>query len=145
VLLASAHTSAANRLITAATQAGLRRFTELDTRDFAALLRFDSDYAVTEITAQRGEWMVDKRLAELHLTQEGVLVLGINRADGSFLGTPNGETSIHVDDRVLAYGRAPVLRELATRESTKGDEAHAIAVDEQREVMRRDHPGETTQ
>ena len=87
-LLASVHTSPADRLITAATQAGLRRFTELDTTDFHSLLRFDADYAVTELTAHDGEWLVGKSLADLHLTAEGVVVLGILRADGSFLGTP---------------------------------------------------------
>lgn len=137
VLLVSVHTSVANRIITAATQAALRRFSQLDTTDFASLLRFDSDYAVTELTAHEGEWLVGKRLAELHLTSEGVVVLGIHRADGSFLGTPTGDTAVGPEDHVLAYGRAPVLRELATRKHVAGDEAHALAVDEQQAVLKR--------
>lgn len=135
VLLVSVHTAPADRLITSVTVACLRRFTSLDTRDFAALLRFDSDYAVTELTVHSGEWLVDKRLADLHLTQEGVVVLGIHRRDGSFVGTPTGETHIHADDHVLAYGRSGNLRELATRSAAGGDKAHADAVDEQRALV----------
>jgi len=137
VLLVSVHTSVADRLIAAATRAAMRRFTELDTTDFASLLRFDSDYAVTELTAHEGEWLVGKRLADLHLTSEGVVVLGIHRIDGPFLGTPTGNTSIGAEDQVLAYGRAPVLRELATRNQLAGDRAHAIAVDRQQALIRR--------
>jgi hypothetical protein len=137
VLLISVHTSLANRLITTATNAALGRFTGLDTTDFAALLRFDSDFAVTELTAHEGEWLVGKRLAELHLTSEGVVVLGIHRANGSFLGTPTGNTRIEPEDHVLAYGRSPVLRELATRARSAGDRAHEVAVDAQREFLRR--------
>jgi hypothetical protein len=137
VLLISVHTSVANRLITAATNAALRRFTELDTTDFASLLRFDSDYAVTELTAHNGDWFVGKRLADMHLTNEGVLVLGIHRAGGAFLGTPTGDTTIRAEDHVLAYGRAPVLQELATRQRAVGDQAHALAVDEQRALLKR--------
>ena len=135
LLLASVHTSLADRLITSITEAALRRFTTLDTRDFAALLRFDSDYAVTELTVQDGEWLVDKRLADLHLTQEGVVVLGIHRSNGSFVGTPTGETRITSGDHVLAYGRSGNLRELATRTDAVGDAAHATAVDEQRSLV----------
>jgi hypothetical protein len=137
VLLLAVHTSAANRLIDSVTRASLRRFTELDTRDFASLLRFDSDYAVTEFHAHDGEWAVDRRLSDLHLTQEGVVVLGLHRADGRFIGTPTGDTVIHAGDLVLAYGRADVLRELASRRSSEGDQAHEVAVQEQAALLQR--------
>ena len=100
-------------------------------------MRFESDYAVTELTAHEGEWMVDHRLADLQLSAEGVLVLGIHRSDGSFVGAPVGATKIRPGDRVLAYGHTHALRELATRSAEAGDEAHAIAVDEHRAALRK--------
>jgi hypothetical protein len=137
ILLALVHTGSAERAIESVTKAALRRFTSLDTRDFAALLRFDSDYAVTEFHADEGEWLVDRRLADLHLTREGVVILGLHRADGTFIGAPTGDTVIHAGDLILAYGRSPVLRELANRPSSEGDAAHELAVDEHKAVMER--------
>ncbi|MCP4224843.1 MAG: potassium transporter TrkA [Actinomycetia bacterium] len=135
VLLLSVHTKLANRAIESATKASLRRFTTLDTRDFAALLRFDSDYAVTEFHTDEGEWLVDRRLAELHLTEEGVVILGLHRDDGTFIGAPTGDTQIHAGDFILAYGRAPVLKELASRQVVEGDAAHEVAVGEHKAVV----------
>jgi len=141
VLLVWVHTRWANLLIEGVTKAALRRFTELDTRDFAALMRFDSDYTVSEFHADEGEWMVDHPLADLHLTKEGVVVLGLHRASGEFIGAPTGDTMILAGDQVLAYGRAPLLRELAARTTSEGDAAHKLAVDTQRAVLKEQAAG----
>jgi hypothetical protein len=137
VLLLFVHTRVANLVIESATKAALRRFTTLDTRDFAPLLRFDSDFAVTEFHTDEGEWLVDRSLADLRLTKEGVVVLGLHRGDGTFIGAPTGDTKIHAGDFILAYGRAPVLRELANRRSTEGDAAHELAVSEHKAMIER--------
>jgi hypothetical protein len=129
IVLLSVHTSVANRAIESVTRAGLRRFTELDTRDFAALLRFDSDFTVSEFHVHDDEWMAGNRLADLRLTREGVVVLGLHRTDGSWVGTPNGDTEIRTGDAVLAYGHINALRELAVRDRVHGDAAHDQAVD----------------
>ena len=136
VLLLFVHTTVANRVIESVTRACLRRFTALDTRDFAALLRFDSDFTVSEFQVHENEWMAGRRLAELHLTREGVVVLGLHRADGAWLGTPNGETLIQVGDAVLAYGHIDALRELAARDTTSGDAAHDRAVSQLEQQLR---------
>ena len=136
LLLISVHTKLANKVIESATRAALRRFTDLDTTDFAALLRFDSDYAVTEFHTDEGEWMVDHRLADLQLTREGVVVLGLHRSDGTFIGAPTGDTEIRSGDLVLAYGRAHVLKGLAHRDTTDGEVAHQTAVGEHQVIMR---------
>ncbi len=123
-LLIAFHTKAANRLIERATRAAIRRFTSLDVRDYAALLRVENDFGLIEMQVQAGEWLADRALASLHLTQEGVIVLGVHRAAGHFVGTPTGETVINAGDSVLAYGRIETLQELATRPEAGGDEMH---------------------
>ena len=100
------------RLISAA----LKRYTELETRDYAALLHLVGDYAVMEVAARRGAWLTGRRLDALELPEEGVLVLGVLRADGSYLGAPHGETRIEAGDTALLYGRAPVLAEIDGRQ-----------------------------
>lgn len=123
-LLLAFHTKAANKLIERATRAAIHRFTSLDVRDYAALLRVEHDFGLIEIQVQAREWLAGRPLACLHLTQEGVVILGVHRAEGHFVGTPTGETVIDAGDTVLAYGRIETLQELATRPTDGGDKKH---------------------
>lgn len=113
-----------------------RRFTDLDVRDMVNLLQLTKDYAITELQVRPGDWVADKPLAQLHLPDEGVLVLGIQRADGSFIGAPRGGTVVHAYDMLLLYGRSAVLHDLDERPSgMRGDQAHDHAVEEQGAMM----------
>lgn len=114
---------------------GLARFTDLDVRDYAALLHVSGEYEVKEMLAVQGAWMTGKSLGELRLRDEGILVLGIVRADGSYLGVPTKETRIDPGDALILYGRDGGFAELTTRRAgPDGDEAHAQAVAAQHEV-----------
>lgn len=123
-LLLMFHTRMANRLIERLTRWALNRYTALDTRDYAALLRFENEFAITELQVRSGEWLADRPLADLHLTREGVVILGIHRDGGEFQGAPTGSSMIHAGDLVLAYGRIGVLKELANRSAATGDAVH---------------------
>lgn len=85
-LLLVFHGRITDRAVRVATQSLLRRQGIVETADYAALLRFEDAYAITELHVRAGEWMVGRPLAELHLTSEGVVVLGIHRSDGTFTG-----------------------------------------------------------
>lgn len=118
------------------TRWALFRYTELDFTDFAALLRFEDDYSITELHARSDEWWAGRSLGDLHLTNEGVVILGIHRANGKFIGAPTGETVIEPDDELLAYGRVDLLHELAVRKAgPEGDAAHLEAVARQNEFI----------
>ena len=126
------HLPFVTRSIDRVTRWALHRYTELEYTDFAALLRFEDDYSITELHARSDEWWAGRALQDLHLTNEGIVVLGIHRADGNFIGAPTGETIIEPEDQVLAYGRAELLHELAVRKSgSEGDAAHAKAIADQ--------------
>ncbi len=119
----------------------LGRFTDLDVRDYAALLRVSGEYAVKEMVARPDGWLAGRTLGDLRLRDEGVVVLGIARPDGSYLGVPDGDTEVRPGDTLIAYGRAQSFEDLTTRQpGREGDEAHSRAVDWQREV----HRGEGT-
>ncbi len=124
------------RVLSAFTRWALARWTTLDTRDFAQLLRFGHDYGIIELHARGDDWLVDQPLSELGLPDEGVVILGVHRKDGQFIGAPTGHTVIHADDDVLAYGRIDHLRELDDRHrGVVGDRAHREAVREQLEIV----------
>ena len=87
---------------------------------------------VTEIQVREGEWLVGKTLRECRLPEEGMMVLGIYRSGGSYVGIPRGETEIYADDTLVVYGRSKTLQELEQRRADRsGDEAHNNSVREQ--------------
>jgi len=57
----------------------LRRWTDLDTHDYASLLNVHGSYRVNEIRVKKGDWLAGKRLRDCRLPDEGVTVLGIYR------------------------------------------------------------------
>ncbi|MCD5408743.1 TrkA C-terminal domain-containing protein [Candidatus Bipolaricaulota bacterium] len=117
----------------------LARWTSLDVRDYAALLNLSGGYKVAELQVKPGDWLAGKRLSELRLWDEGVLVLGIQRADGSYIGAPRGRTEVRPGDTLILYGRAELLSELDRRGSgAEGDRAHAAAVAAQQELLERE-------
>jgi hypothetical protein len=111
------------------------RFTDLDVRDYAALLHVSGEYEVKEMVATPGAWITGRMLGDLRLRDEGVLVLGVVRGDGSYLGVPRGGTRIEPGDSLILYGRDAAFVELTTRPAgPDGDRAHQAAVAAQEEV-----------
>ncbi|MFO7975778.1 MAG: TrkA C-terminal domain-containing protein [Candidatus Hydrogenedentota bacterium] len=111
----------------------LNRLTSLRTRDFESLLRLSGEYTVMEMQVEEDDWISHRTLAECELSGEGVMVLGVYRADGDYIGAPKGSTNVYPGDTLLLYGRGAVLEELDSRRAgSGGDAAHERAKDEQR-------------
>lgn len=107
----------------------LSRHTDLPRRDHSSLLRLGRDYRVVELQVGERDWLAGRPLSSLALPSEGVLVLGVVRADGSYEGTPQGESRLRPGDTAVLYGRAPVLAELdERREGVGGQLSHAESV-----------------
>lgn len=119
-----------DRGLTRLTEWAMRRFTRLNIRDYEKLLHISDEFTVAEVEPDEGSWLSGRRLEELALRQEGVLVLGIYRRDGSYLGVPNGTTPVLPGDRLVTYGDDDAILELATRRAgDAGDHAHQQAVE----------------
>lgn len=124
------------RVLTRFTRWALSRWTTLETRDFAQLLRFSHDYGIIELATHPDDWLVDRPLSELALPDEGVVILGVHRLGGHFIGAPTGRTIIQADDTVIAYGRVDRLVDLDKRHKGRGgDLAHVEAMEEQQEII----------
>ena len=72
----------------------LRRFSSFHPRDYARLVSLPGDYGVTELQVQREDWLANRTLGEADLHREGLLVLGVHRADGVYEGLPQAATRI---------------------------------------------------
>ena len=115
---------------------GLGQWTELDVRDMVHLMQLTDAYAVSELFVEPGDWLADKRLADLELPDEGVLVLGVQRGSGEYIGAPRGETHVHPYDNLILYGHSAVLRELDERRNdVSGDWQHHAAVEHHRTAL----------
>ena len=117
-----------NRIITWS----LRTFTDLDVRDYVAILNLEDGYAVTEMRVDPGDWLADSSLIDLSLPKEGVLVLGIHCSTAKkYVGAPTASRKISVGDTLVLYGPIDRLKELDQRRiGERGDIAHADAVSE---------------
>lgn len=117
----------------------LLKWTKLDVRDYVALLHLANGYVVLELQVNEGDWIAEKPLLDCRLSDEGVLVLGINRRTGKYIGSPNGQTTVKAGDVLSLYGPIERLEELDLRkQGYMGDRAHRIAVKAQTEVSRED-------
>ena len=126
-----------NRILTRLVRKALRRWTDLDLRDYASLLHLKGDYQVMEIEVDSDSWLTHKKLKETRLRDEGVAVLGIQRKDKTYLGAPHGDTYVCPGDTSILYGRKQALMELKLRRlGIAGEHAHQNAIATQQQIER---------
>jgi hypothetical protein len=137
LILVAARSRVFERIMTGWIARLLGRWTDLEVRDMVHMLQLTKDYAVSELQVEPGDWLAEKTLIDLQLPDEGVIVLAIRRANGSFLGAPRGSAVVHPYDTLILYGRSPVLADLDRRPADPhGDVAHAESVAEHQEISR---------
>jgi len=114
----------------------LARWTDLDVRDYAHLLRLSGGYNIMELQVQEGDWVAGKNLRCCYLLEEGIMVLGITRSDGTYVGVPRGDTEVYAGDVLILYGQVKKLQQLGRRRAdTAGDKAHEVAVSDEQQRM----------
>lgn len=117
----------------------LKRYTGIDTRDYAGLMHLAGEYAIAELPVKEGDWLASKPLAELRLPDEGVVVLGIEHPDGTYIGAPRGSSVAVPGDTLLIYGRSPELSALDRRRADyAGEIGRRQAVAEQQRVREKE-------
>lgn len=133
-----------DRLVSYVTTRALRRWTSIDVTDYAELLHLAGEYKVVVMPVEEGHWAADRTLAEMDLRAEGMLTLGVERRDGTFLGVPSLETQVHVGDQMTIYGRSAALDSLGHRRAAASARAEhrRLESDEEARVagQKRDDP-----
>lgn len=132
ILYAAARSHWVDALLKRLIQRLLRRFTDFDVRDYAKLLRVTDEYGVNETAVDEDDWIAGRPLRELRLTDEGLLVLGVVRADGTYVGAPTKDTVLEPGDTALVYGHDEALQSLTGRHRGD-DEEHSRNVASHRE------------
>ena len=112
-------------------------WTHMDVRDYTRLLRFSHEYVVSELQVAEGDWLDGRTLFQCQLPSEGVLVLGIEKADGKYVGAPRGQAAVTAGDCLVLYGTQRNILDLGTRRADPGgDRQHKEAVQRQEDSKR---------
>ena len=135
ILWSLAYSKWVDRKLSAVIDKALKRFTRLDIVDYASLLHVGGDYRLAEIKIEADDWLSGQSLQESSLSDEGILILGIKKPNGSYIGTPTGNMKISPDDILIAYGRIGLIQELDQRKKgEEGDRMHQAAVETQNQT-----------
>ncbi len=114
----------------------LRRYTELDVTDYASLLHVSGAYRLAKLKIAGDDWLDGMTLADARLRHEGIVVLGIEKSDGSYVGNPRGAAKLHSEDTLIIYGDIANIRGLdRRRKGHTGDREHERAVQGQEQVL----------
>lgn len=70
---------------------------------------------MSEKIVNEDNWMANKTLRELDLRHEGITILGIDRVDHDYMGSPTGAFSILPGDVITIYGKEDVIKNLYAR------------------------------
>jgi hypothetical protein len=100
----------------------LRRYTDLDTHDYHALLRISDDYAIRQFVLRPGGRAVGRAIGDV-VGDTPLVLLGIER-DGAYIGAPERDTVLQAGDLVTAYGRNELL-EAVSAHTPQGSAAAA--------------------
>jgi hypothetical protein len=116
----------------------LQKYTELRVYDYREILGLSRGYNICQINVKPDSWMVDKKLEELSLNEEGLLVLSITRQEGDehkFIGVPQKDTEIRAGDILTCYGRGDASKKLSQRDKGPGgDEEHREEVEQEQRI-----------
>lgn len=111
-------------------QKGLKRWTNVNVQDYIAIMHLQQDYAISELSVEAQDWLADKSLLDSELSKEGVLVLGIQRKEGVYLGAPRADIVIKAGDVLILYGPINCFIELDKRRKGRvGERAHERAIE----------------
>ncbi len=117
----------------------LERFTSIRVFDYEQILGLSRGYSISMIKVREDSWMAGRRLRDLRLSDEGILVLSIYRGDGErFIGAPRGDTVIMPGDTLVCYGAEDALLRLSRRvKGLIGDFEHeeAVRLEKMREII----------
>jgi hypothetical protein len=97
----------------------LRRWTDLDTHDYHALLRLSDKYAIRRFTIRDGGALDGRSLADLVPRAQRVVLLSVERRDGTYLGAPSLDTTLQGGDILTVYGQDETLDTMAAREQAQ--------------------------
>ncbi|HID94029.1 MAG TPA: potassium transporter TrkA [bacterium (Candidatus Stahlbacteria)] len=118
----------------------LDKWTTLHIYDYEQMLGLSKGYTISRITVKDESWMGGRKLKDLKLDLEGVLILAIYRKMGGqekFIGAPTGDTVIEPGDVLVCYSREDASKALSKRcKGGEGDREHEQGIQEEQKLAK---------
>lgn len=125
-----------DRALSAVITRMLKRYTDIDIQDFAAILHLKDDFKISEKLILETDWMANKAISDLNLREEGLTILGIDRHGVDYLGSPNGSAIILPEDVITVYGKSEVIKSVFNRKQDfKAEIEHQAFVKKEEERL----------
>ena len=113
-----------------------REHTDFAVKDFDNLLCLNGKFILAEIPVEKNDWLKNKSLKEAQLNKEGVLVLGIRKSTGEYIGIPQPDTIFQLDDLIILYGHSEQLDAINKRSAGhKGETSHKKGIKNNEEMI----------
>lgn len=93
----------------------LVKYTDIRPKSFARMMSIMDDFEVAEVEVAGNSWLKESTLADLKLTEEGLLVLGVIQKGEHYNGVPRGGYRLQPEDRLVMYGQAEKIAGLSQR------------------------------
>ena len=84
--------------------------------DYELLLNVEHGYCVSDFKIGKDHPFEGKALCESRPNDQGVVILGISKPDGSFVGTPNKDEVLKSGDTLMVYGREDAVDKMVRSE-----------------------------
>lgn len=132
LVLAFSKSATIDRALVAVTRRLLRVDYGRNSSDRSTLVHVGGEYDVVELAVRDGDWLCGGSLENLRLMDEGIFVLGVERA-GIFLAELDKDAELQTGDVVVVFGARATIEDLDDRRQGIGGElAHVDRVVERR-------------
>jgi len=122
----------------------LKRYTRLDITDYASLMHLAGEYRIAEIQVRSGDWLANKTLEALKLRDEGIMVLGVTRRNGRYLGVPQASTKLFAGDALITYGRVSAMQDIdRRRDDQRAELDQQAAISRQQQAIAEEEQSDT--
>ncbi|HUF60652.1 MAG TPA: TrkA C-terminal domain-containing protein [Verrucomicrobiales bacterium] len=113
VLLVMSRVRVLLRVVDLLIRRALREAGVLRVLDYELLLRVRSGYCISEVEAPADNPLVGRELGDSRPADQGIIVLGITKKGGRFLGAPGRQEMIEPGDVLTVYGKEEDVVRLA--------------------------------
>ncbi|MEP4076869.1 TrkA C-terminal domain-containing protein [Haloferula sp.] len=90
----------------------LKKAGVIEALDYEVLLHVKDGFSVSEVEVEEAHLFAGKALSESRPSDHGLVVLGIHRKDGLFIGAPDKNERIEVGDVIMIYGAEKTVRRI---------------------------------
>lgn len=97
----------------------LETYTNLKVVDIHTLLNLHEGFTVSRFTVDEDTWLSNKKLEDLKLQDEGILVLCIENEDGEITCAPTGDEQVSAGDELTVFAEEDNVSELKNRLNDK--------------------------